>query len=120
TMQNRVAEIEDIIAEVKAFMPGLTGEVIIRLNREPFAGDGQSALIGAIQRSARTSLGHALDEVGLNAWTDAALMQAAGTPTIMFGPQGGNLHTVDEWIDVAEAVTSIDILVDTITQLLGQ
>jgi acetylornithine deacetylase len=119
TMQNRVKEIEDIIAEVKEFMPGLSGEVVIRLNREPFVGDGQATLIGAIQRAAETYLGHALDEVGLNAWTDAALMQAAGTPTIMFGPQGGNLHTVDEWVDVAEAVTSVDILVDTITQLLG-
>jgi acetylornithine deacetylase/succinyl-diaminopimelate desuccinylase-like protein len=119
TMQNRVKEIEDIIAEVKEFMPGLSGEVVIRLNREPFVGDGQATLIGAIQRAAETYLGHALDEVGLNAWTDAALMQAAGTPTIMFGPQGGNLHTVDEWVDVAEAVTSVDILVDAITQLLG-
>jgi acetylornithine deacetylase/succinyl-diaminopimelate desuccinylase-like protein len=119
TMQNRVKEIEDIIAEVKEFMPGLTGEVVIRLNREPFVGERQTALIGAIQRAAETHLSHALDEVGLNAWTDAALMQAAGAPTIMFGPKGGNLHTVDEWVDVAEAVTSVDILVDTITQLLG-
>jgi acetylornithine deacetylase len=46
-------------------------------------------------------------------------MQAAGMPTIMVGPQGGNLHTVDEWVDIAEALTSVDILVDTITRLLG-
>jgi acetylornithine deacetylase/succinyl-diaminopimelate desuccinylase-like protein len=119
TMQNRVKEIEDIIAEVKEFMPGLSGEVVIRLNREPFVGEGQSALVEAIQRAAQARLGHALDEVGLNAWTDAALMQAAGSPTIMFGPQGGNLHTVNEWVDVAEAVASVDVLVDTISQLLG-
>jgi acetylornithine deacetylase len=119
TMQNRVQEIEDIIAEVKEFMPGLTGEVVIRLNREPFVGEGQTALISAIQQAAEVHLGHALDEVGLNAWTDAALMQAAGMPTIMVGPQGGNLHTVDEWVDIAEALTSVDILVDTITRLLG-
>ncbi len=119
TMQNRVKEIEDIIAEVKELSPASPGEVVIRLNREPFVGERQTALIGAIQRAAETHLGHALDEVGLNAWTDAALMQAAGAPTIMFGPKGGNLHTVDEWVDVAETVTSVDILVDTITQLLG-
>jgi acetylornithine deacetylase/succinyl-diaminopimelate desuccinylase-like protein len=119
TMQNRVKEIEDIIAEVAELMPGLTGEVVIRLNREPFVGEGQAVLIGALQHAAETHLGHALDEVGLNAWTDAALMQAAGMPTIMFGPQGGNLHTIDEWVDVTEAGTSVDILVDTIAQLLG-
>jgi acetylornithine deacetylase len=89
------------------------------LNREPFVGEGQTALISAIQQAAEVHLGHALDEVGLNAWTDAALMQAAGMPTIMVGPQGGNLHTVDEWVDIAEALTSVDILVDTITRLLG-
>lgn len=119
TMANRAKEIEDIIAEVKEFMPGLSGEVVIRLNREPFVGNGQKTLIAAVQHAAETHLGHALKEVGLNAWTDAALMQAAGTPTIMVGPQGGNLHTVDEWVDVEEAAMSVDILVDTITQLLG-
>jgi acetylornithine deacetylase/succinyl-diaminopimelate desuccinylase-like protein len=118
TLQNRVNEIESIIAEVAKFMPGLTGEVVIRLNREPFVGEGQAALIDAMQRAASTHLGRGLDEVGLNAWTDAALMQAAGTPTVMFGPRGANLHCPDEWVDVPEVVASIDILVDTISELL--
>jgi acetylornithine deacetylase/succinyl-diaminopimelate desuccinylase-like protein len=119
TMKNRVEEIEQIIAEVAEFMPGLTGEVVIRLNREPFVGNGQADLVGALQRAADSNLGRSLDEVGLNAWTDAALMQAAGTPTVMFGPRGANFHCPDEWVDVPQVVTSVDILVDTISELLS-
>jgi acetylornithine deacetylase len=119
TMQNRVEAIESIIAEVAELMPGLKGEVVIRLNREPFVGEDQAKLLGAFQRAAGTHLGHELNEVGLNAWTDAALMQAAGTPTVMFGPKGANLHSPDEWVDVAEVVASVDILVDTIHELLS-
>jgi len=34
---------------------------------------------------------------GMNGWTDAALLQAAGIPTLLLGSTGGNYHTVNEW-----------------------
>jgi len=119
TLFDRVAEIEAIIAEVAEMMPGLTGEVVIQLNREPFVGSGQGPLLAALQRAAQTHLGRPLNDVGLNAWTDAALMQDAGTPTVMFGPAGGNFHSPYEWVDIPEVVASVDLLVDAITELLG-
>ena len=32
---------------------------------------------------------------------DAALIQAAGIPTVVFGPGGEGAHSVDEWVDLA-------------------
>jgi acetylornithine deacetylase/succinyl-diaminopimelate desuccinylase-like protein len=119
TMADRVREIEAIIAEVAAMMPGLSGRVNVRLDREPFLAEGHEALLESLHRSARALWGHDLEPVGLNAWTDAALMQAAGTPTVMFGPLGGNFHSPQEWVSIPEVVACVDLLVGAITDLLS-
>lgn len=119
TMADRVREIEAIIASVVAEMPGLTGEVRIRLEREPFLAKGHEALLESLRRATQKNMGRDIEPVGLNAWTDAALMQAAGTPTVMLGPLGGNFHSPNEWISVPDAVASVDILVDTILEVLS-
>jgi acetylornithine deacetylase/succinyl-diaminopimelate desuccinylase-like protein len=33
-------------------------------------------------------------------WTDAALLSEAGSPSLVFGPEGEGLHGKDEWVDV--------------------
>ncbi len=33
---------------------------------------------------------------------DAALTQAAGIPTVVFGPGGEGAHAVGEWVDLGE------------------
>jgi acetylornithine deacetylase len=38
--------------------------------------------------------------VGLPFWTDAALVAAAGIPTLLFGPAGEGAHAAVEWVDV--------------------
>ena len=119
TMATRVSEIEAIIAAVVAEMPGLTGEVRIRLEREPFLAEGHEGLLESIRRATLARLGRDIDVVGLNAWTDAALMQAAGTPTVMMGPLGGNLHSPDEWVFIPDVVACVDILIDAITEVLS-
>ena len=59
----------------------------MRLDRDPFTGEGNEALLAALgdatEAVERCSVSRS---TGLNAWTDAALMQAAGIPTVLFGP----------------------------------
>jgi len=119
TLANRVEEIESIIADVATLMPGLRGEVVIQLNRQPFVGRGQEPLITAMQKAAVRHLGHELTDSGMNAWADAALMQDAGTPTVLFGPAGHNFHSPHEWVSVREVVLATDIVVDAVVELLG-
>ncbi|MDE3094259.1 MAG: M20/M25/M40 family metallo-hydrolase [Acidobacteriota bacterium] len=119
TLADRVREIEAMIADVANLMPGLRGEVKVRLEREPFLAAGHDVLVASLNRAATARLGHQLEFVGLNAWTDAALMQAAGTPTVMFGPLGGNLHSPHEWVSISEVVSCVDLLVDAATDILS-
>jgi acetylornithine deacetylase len=41
-----------------------------------------------------------LDPGGVSFWTDAALLAAAGIPTVVFGPIGTGAHAAEEWIDL--------------------
>jgi acetylornithine deacetylase len=49
---------------------------------------------------------------GMSAWTDAALLNAAGIPTICFGPGDmGLAHAAEEYIEVSEIERATEILV---------
>jgi acetylornithine deacetylase len=52
------------------------------------------------------------DVVGVPFWTDAALLAAAGVPTVLFGPVGEGAHAVVEWVDLPSVETVRDVLVD--------
>ena len=40
------------------------------------------------------------EPVGAPFWTDAALIAAAGIPTILLGPAGAGAHAEEEWVDL--------------------
>ncbi len=53
---------------------------------------------------------------GMSAWTDAALLNAAGIPAICFGPGDITLaHAAEEWVDLAEVERATAVL----TRLMG-
>lgn len=56
---------------------------------------------------------------GMSFWTDAAVLADAGIPSILFGPGGAGLHSLEEYVNVADVVTCRDVLVAA-TQALIQ
>ena len=55
--------------------------------------------------------GTASDIIGMSFWTDAAVLGAAGIPSVLFGPTGAGLHGLEEWVDVQSVLTCRDALV---------
>jgi acetylornithine deacetylase len=53
-------------------------------------------------------------------WTDAALMQQAGIPTVIFGPAGEGKHALLEYVDVDSVVSCAQILVRTALDFCNQ
>ena len=43
-------------------------------------------------------------------WTDAAVLGEAGIPSVLFGPGGAGLHSVEEYVEVQDVLTCRDIL----------
>ena len=50
--------------------------------------------------------------VGASFWTDAAVLGSAGIPSILFGPGGAGLHSVEEYVNVADVLFCRDRLAD--------
>jgi len=118
-LSDRVADIEHIFEEVTEEYPDFHGEVDVKLDRDPFKAEGHEQLWDAMDAATQEALGRPLERHGLNAWTDAALMQSAGIPTVLFGPLGGNFHAPDEWVSIPEVIQSAEIVVGTARRLLG-
>lgn len=109
-LSDRVAEIEAIFAEIAQTERGFRGEVVVQLDREPFVAHGHEPLERIVVGAMARVLDRPPKITGMNAWTDAALMQAAGVPTLLMGSTGGNCHTANEWASITELVKLCAIL----------
>ncbi|MEP7060019.1 MAG: M20/M25/M40 family metallo-hydrolase [Actinomycetota bacterium] len=118
-LSDRVREIEETFADLAREQPDFRGEVLVQLDREPFVAQGHEPLTKALDAAATQVIGKPFDQIGLNAWTDAALMQAAGIPTVLLGSAGGNFHAPDEWASISELVSLTQILRDAIPRFCG-
>ncbi|HEX5189346.1 MAG TPA: M20/M25/M40 family metallo-hydrolase [Streptosporangiaceae bacterium] len=110
SLSDRVAEIEAIFADVARTEQGFSGQVVVRLEREPFVAQGQERLQDVVVKAMTAVLGREPSITGMNGWTDAALLQAAGIPTLLLGATGGNYHTTGEWASISELARLTEIL----------
>jgi acetylornithine deacetylase/succinyl-diaminopimelate desuccinylase-like protein len=109
-LADRVAEIEAIFAQIARNEKGFSGDVVVRLEREPFVAQGHEPLQEVVVKAMTAVLAREPAITGMNGWTDAALLQAAGIPTLLLGSTGGNYHTAGEWASISELVRLTEIL----------
>ena len=43
-------------------------------------------------------------------WTDAAMLGGAGIPSVLFGPGGAGLHSIEEYVNVRDVLACRDAL----------
>jgi acetylornithine deacetylase/succinyl-diaminopimelate desuccinylase-like protein len=114
TLQDRLNEIQAMIDEVrKTEHPDLRAEVVVQLENEPFTATGHEPLLAAYSAATDEVLGRQAEAVGLNTWTDAAITQSAGIPTILCGATGGGAHGIDEWADLPSVAQLVAVLEKT-------
>ena len=69
-----------------------------------------------------TPAGHPLPKLlgrktaALSFWTDAAILGAAGIPSVVFGPGGAGLHGLEEYVLINEVRECRDALIDVATR----
>jgi len=110
TLADRVGQIEAMIAERRRSDPTLDAEVRVALDNEPFQAAGHEELLTAFSGATEGVTGRAATTMGFNSWTDAAVMQTAGIPTVLVGGDGGDLHAIDEWASLSSLADLAAIL----------
>jgi acetylornithine deacetylase len=106
---------EQVIREITAVVAaaGADAEVRCRLDRPPLDCDRDSTVAQCVREAASAVTGRAPEEAGVGYWMDAALFQAAGIPTVDFGPAGAGAHEAVEWVDLESVVTCAEVLAET-------
>jgi len=100
--------VEAVEAELHELAPA--GAVASFFSREPLETLRDSPVVELVSGCAEGVLGAPPEVVGVPFWTDAALLAAAGIPTVVFGPCGEGAHADVEWVDLDSVEQLAEIL----------
>ena len=112
-----VKEIEDLLARLREEDPEFQAHARLTAYRPAYRLDASHTLPAAISH-ALTKAGLAAEPTGMSFWTDAAILGEAGTPSVLFGPGGAGLHSVEEYVNVDDVLTCRDVLVETVRTIV--
>lgn len=70
----------------------------------------EQKIVKCVKAAHRVVMGGDAKAVGWGVWTDAAVFQQAGIPTVNLGPSGFGLHEPVEWVDLDSVVLNAEIL----------
>jgi acetylornithine deacetylase len=97
-----LAEVERACAAVRSRRPSFAAAVRLVASQDPSDVAAESPVVGALA-AALEECGEPVRVSGMSAWTDAALLNAAGIPAICFGPGDISLaHAAEEYIPLDE------------------
>ena len=114
-----LAELEGLLARLRADDPTFRAEARMFFSREPFEVPAEAAIVRALDGAASRVLGHAPAQVGDTPWMDSALLGGAGIETVVFGPHGAGAHAKEEWVDVDSVVQTAEVLAETVRGWCG-
>jgi acetylornithine deacetylase len=97
-----VAEVERCCARVRERRPTFDASVRLLMSQGPSDVAVGAPVVRALQDALEAN-GEPVRISGMSAWTDAALLNAAGIPAVCFGPGDISLaHAAEEYIPLAE------------------
>ena len=110
TADTAVKEIEEACAAVRARDPRLDVRISQTTSQLPSDVSTEAPIVRRLKH-AMESEGVPISIEGMSAWTDAALLNAAGIPTVCFGPGDIALaHAAEEFVPVSEIETATRVL----------
>lgn len=110
------AEILSLINRAQAADPTVFATTKTTFVREPFEVAVEAPIVQMVSRHAEAILGSAPEIVGETWWTDAALLSAAGIPTVLYGPGGEGAHAAIEWADLEQTQHCSNVLLSTLRE----
>jgi acetylornithine deacetylase len=113
TEPQAVAEIHHIIDRLSEEDHDFRASVKCFFARDPFEVAPSAAIVRALDAAATRALGRAPRHMGDTPWMDAALLQAAGAETVVFGATGAGAHSDVEWVDLESVYRLAEVFADT-------
>lgn len=92
------------------------GDAAVVCAREPFETDPEQSVLQHFYRTARSQCPRHVCWGSVSFWTDAALLAAAAIPTLVFGPRGAGLHSLEEYVVAEDLSDCAEIIYRFVTQ----
>lgn len=116
TQQEVCAELEAACARVAARRPNFRADVTATFSQLPSDVRVDAPIVLALSDAMR-AVGEPVSVEGMSAWTDAALLNAAGIPAICYGPGDISLaHAAEEWVSTSEIERATNVLARLATE----
>jgi acetylornithine deacetylase len=103
-------------AELRTLLEGLEtrdaefrGTLSCLGSRPPYEISPEAPIAAAAAEAIREATG-AVELSGMAAWTDTALLAAAGIPGVVFGPRGRGLHGAGEYVELESVYACAEVL----------
>jgi acetylornithine deacetylase len=103
-------EVTGILDGLRAADAEFEADATALFGRDAYEIDPRASIPDDLVRAA-ASAGVTARRVGMTFWTDAAILGAAGIPTVLFGPGGAGLHSTEEYVIVDDVRRCRDALV---------
>lgn len=103
------AELVRIVEDLERADPSFKAAVRRGLHRGPLETPPEADIVKAVREATAKVLGRPASIAGVPFWTDAAILSAAGIPSLLFGPSGAGAHSPDEWVDLASVKACAEI-----------
>ena len=100
-------EVQSVLTRLRSEDPDFKASARAMFARSPYEIAGDHPLPQAMLRAIPSAR-----PIGMSFWTDAAILGEAGIPSILFGPTGAGLHSIDEWVNAQSVLTCRDALVE--------
>ena len=106
------SELENILSRLAAQDPQFKAHWRMTMARPPWQAI-EGPLLAVLEAACTAELGAAPKRATGLMWTDAALMQEAGIPTVILGPRGEGKHAMVEYVETDSVVACARILART-------
>jgi acetylornithine deacetylase len=109
-------ELRSLIAGLSARDPEFKATVRGLGSRPAYEISPDAPIVQLVSAAIQKTIGPTAAEqlAGMAAWTDTALLAAAGVPGIVFGPSGRGLHGKEEYVELDSVVQCGDVLLEAI------
>ena len=104
-----LVEAKAILSELQSEDPEFEADARLVFGRGAYEIDAASQLPTLLMDAANTA-GCATSIAGMTFWADAAILAEAGIPSVLFGPGGAGLHSIEEYVNLQDVLRCRDAL----------
>ena len=109
-------EMKMILDKVAARNARFQAEGRLVCSRLPFEIDRQHPALREFYKVAQSHMPSLVDWGAVSFWTDAALLLEAQIPTLVFGPRGAGLHSLEEYVIASDVIDCARIICEFVSR----